>query len=191
MKGLNPIEKGEYGYIDNRKKRLLVLSILSLTVVLIIFLTGLIIYHTNKSIYAVIAAVASLPAAKLLTLYLVIIKYKTGSLDIYEFISKKAEESFAKYVCDIVIASESKNSYIQFAYVVDGKIYLYTDYAKIDISFAEKYIKKILDDNCNYSSVKIYTDKEKYLSAVKKSSSLEETSHMDERICNRLLAYSM
>ena len=78
------MEKGEYGYIDRLKKQKLILSAGSFIIVLIIFLTGIIIYHTNKSIFAVIAALSALPAAKLLTMYIAIYPYSTGDKDIYK-----------------------------------------------------------------------------------------------------------
>lgn len=183
--------KGEYSYMDKRKRKLILLSSLSILTVFIIFITGIILYHTNKSIYAVIAAVASLPAAKLITLLVVIIPYKSGEKQIYETLLKYKEEQNAVLKCDLAISSTSKVSFIQFAYILNERLYLYSDYKKLDVNFSEKHIKDILSENCNFSSVKIYTDKEKYLSRIKSLSPIEKISNMDKRIAEKLLTYSM
>ncbi len=191
MNKMKGIPKGEYLYMDKRKKRLIVLSVLSVLTVFVIFITGIILYHTNKSIYAVIAAVASLPAAKLITLLAVIIPYKSGDKEIYDTLEKCSEEQNGVLKCDLAISSTSKVSFIQFTYILDEKIYLYSDYKKLDISFSEKHIKDILSQNCNFSSVKIYTDKDKFLSKIKGLTPNEKVSNMDKRIADKLLAYSM
>lgn len=191
MKKFKALDKGEYQYINNRKHRLLLFSSLSLLVVLIIFLTGIIIYHTNKSIFAVIAAVSALPAAKLVTLYAVIIPYNTGDKTIYDRLCELKAKQKGVIVCDLAIASSTKTSFIQFAYIADEKVILYTDYKKIDINYAEKYIKDILNQNCNFSSVKLYTDKKKFLERAEGFLQLEEENSMDRRIADKLISFSM
>lgn len=186
----NALDKGVYGYMSNRKHRLLVLSILSLTAVVIIFLTGIIRYHTNKSIFAVIAALSALPAAKFLTLYFAIFKYKTGDEAFYKTLKEIADTNNATLICDTAISSTTKISYIQFSFICGGRVLMYTEDPKTDITFATNHIKKTLDQNCNYSMVKIFTSKDKMLEHVKNTESQEKTA-MDERIADKILSYSM
>lgn len=191
MKQFKSPEKGTYLYINNRKKRLILFSGLAILGVLIIFLTGIIIYHTNKSIFAVLAALASLPAAKLITLLAVIIPYKSGDADIYNTLMEYSKEQNGVLTCDLAISSSSKVSFIQFVYILDGKVFLYSDCKRLDFAFAEKHIKDILSENCNFSSVKLYSDKEKFLSKIKMLSAMDDISNMDNRICKKLISYSM
>lgn len=191
MKQLKPLEKGTYLYINNRKKRLILFSGLSMLGVFIIFLTGIIIYHTNKSIYAVIAALAALPAAKLITLLAVIIPYKSGDADIYNTLMGYSKNQNGILACDLAIASSSKISFIQFAYILDGKVFLYSDYKKLDVSFTEKHVKDILSENCNFSSVKLYSDKDRFISKINALTAINDISNMDKRISQKLISYSM
>ncbi|MDE6209168.1 MAG: hypothetical protein K2M73_05760 [Lachnospiraceae bacterium] len=191
MKQLKPLEKGTYLYINNRKKRLILFSGLSMLGVFIIFLTGIIIYHTNKSIYAVIAALAALPAAKLITLLAVIIPYKSGDADIYNTLMGYSKNQNGILTCDLAIASSSKISFIQFAYILDGKVFLYSDYKKLDVSFTEKHIKDILSENCNFSSVKLYSDKDRFISKINALTAINDIANMDKRISQKLISYSM
>ena len=191
MKQLKPLEKGTYLYINNRKKRLILFSGLSMLGVFIIFLTGIIIYHTNKSIYAVIAALAALPAAKLITLLAVIIPYKSGDADIYNTLMGYSKNQNGILTCDLAIASSSKISFIQFAYILDGKVFLYSDYKKLDVSFTEKHIKDILSETCNFSSVKLYSDKDRFISKINALTAINDITNMDKRISQKLISYSM
>ena len=193
MKAFNKlmIDKGEYGYIDARKKRFLILSILFFLAVFIIFITGIIIYHTNKSLFAVIAAVSSLPAAKILTGYITIYPYSSGDKALYLKLNDMVKKYNSCLACDLAITSEKKASFIQYAYSHSGKLFLFTSNPKIDIDYAGGYIKKILDQNCNYSLVKIYTDKDKFIKIIDEQNDNSTCEAMDQRIIHKLLSYSI
>ena len=72
-------DKGTFAYFKNRKKVTGRLTAIGFLTVLVIFLTGVIIYHNNKSIFTVIAAVAVLPAAKMLVSYIITAGFESVS----------------------------------------------------------------------------------------------------------------
>ena len=72
-------DKGTFAYFKNRKKVTGRLTVIGFLTVLVIFLTGVIIYHNNKSIFTVIAAVAVLPAAKMLVSYIITAGFESVS----------------------------------------------------------------------------------------------------------------
>lgn len=188
-------EKGCYGYIDYTKKKALIMSIISLTSVLIIFFTGVIIYHSNKSLFSIIAAVASLPAAKLITGYIVIRPYKTGDMTLYEElvnISGSNTEYSAIIGADFIISSPNKAMSIAFAYIIDGKAVCYTSHPKTDAKETERYIKEIFDnEGTQYSQIRVYDDKKIFLRAAKAAAASNGKEHTDKRIFDKLCAYSM
>lgn len=188
---ITDIEKGKYCYMDAHKRKMLTFSIIGLITVFIIFITGIIIYHTNKSIFAVIAAVASLPAAKQLTGYIIVFPFKSGSKDIYDFLCTTKGKYEGCIGCDLAITSDKQACFIQFAYCNNGNLFMYSDYNKIDVSYTEQYTKKLLDENCNYSSVKLFTNKEKYIERIKLINETSNVNNMDERIIHKLLTYSI
>ena len=191
MKNSLSAEKGTYKYIDNRKRKYLFFSILSLLSVLVIFFTGVIIYHSNKSIFSIIAAVSTLPAAKIVISYIIIAPYNSGDSESYEKLNEHAKKTNAELLCDMVITSETKAVFIQYAYIIDGKINLYSNYKKFDKKFSEEYIRKILEENCNFSVLKIYLDKQEFMNFVLQTSALDSMKAMDGRIGKKLLSYSV
>ncbi len=188
-------DKGQYGYIDYSKKKLLIMSLVSLVSVFIIFFTGIIIYNTNKSLFSIIAAVAALPAAKLLTGYIVLIPYKTDRSNVFSSLNNIAKlntQYDAIIGADFIISSPSKAMSIAFAYIIDGKVLCYIAHHKTDAKETEKYLKEIFDNNeCQYSQIKAYKDETKFIKAVKDISTHVGKEYSDMRLYEKLCAYSM
>lgn len=189
------IEKGQYGYIDSEKKKKLTLTIISFVAVFIIFITGVIIYHTNKSIFAVIAAVSALPAAKLLTMYIAMFPYKTGDREIYDRLLKIAEQNkeYSPAIgADLILTSTSKSMSIQFVYINNGKVVCFTNHEKTAVKEAEKYIRNILEnEGCNFSSVKVFDYEEKFIKNVEAANKDVGKECADKRILEKMCAYSI
>lgn len=183
--------KGEYGYIDKKKKNQLLISALSMLMVAIICLTGVILYHTQKSVFAVMAALAALPAAKMLVGYLVIMPYHSVKENVKLSLEEvSGDKENCKIVYDTVLSSSEKSMSAGVVFIKNGRIYGYTDHYndnkkntgknKITMSDIEKHIKFIVDANCNYSAIKMYEDEQKFLKAVSAESKSEEGMSDDE-----------
>lgn len=187
--------KGEYGYIDEAKKKKLLMTCLSFAAVFIIFITGIIIYHTNKSLFAVIAAVSALPAAKLLTMYIAMMPNKTGDKEIYEKLKQTASmnsEYQAVIGADFIISSTDKSMGIEFAYIINGNAVCLTEHKKTSAKETEAYLKKIFDnENCQYSAVKVYDDRDKFFKHVDSVCMETGKEYTDKRIFEKLCAYSI
>lgn len=194
-KAIGKPEKGQYGYIDYSKKKALITSFLSLTSVLIIFFTGVIIYHSNKSLFSIIAAVAAIPAAKLITGYIVRLPYKTGNISLYDKLKEKAatnNEYEAIIGADFIISSSSKSMEVTFAYIVNGKAICYTANSKTDAKETEKYIKEVFDnEGTQYSQIRVYNDENKFLKNVNDICMDIGKEYTDKRIFEKLCTYSM
>lgn len=192
-------EKGSFGYFKRKKKMNLTFSILSFAAVLIIFFTGVIIYHNNKSIFTVIATVSVLPAAKILISYLILLPYNSDTrehfLEITSVMSKQPE---AVILSDILLASPEKSIIAGTIVINNGDILIYSDHKKAVPATTDAYIKKILE-SCNYSSVKTYTDYKTFLSHLKSSadaaqideSQLERVRTTTDRIERTILTYTI
>ncbi len=200
IKDLFVIEKGEYNYLERLKKRQLIFSICSMAMVVIIFLTGIIIYDTRKSLFAVFAALASLPAAKILTSYLVIAPYKSISLEVKNKLHEVCGDiNNCEIVYDVLLSSTGKSMYAGVVFIKNGKVLGYQNTSKkVAFKDIEKYIKSIIQDNCNYSLIKLYDNEDKFIEAVKSEALAESNmaedeiikmNNMNERIANQLKIY--
>lgn len=199
------IEKGGFLYLNTKKKNQLIIASLSMLMVAIICVTGIILYHTQKSIFAVMAALAALPAAKMLVGYLVIMPYHSVGAEVKENLEAvKGNPDCCRILYDVILSSTDKSMCAGVVFIKKGKIYGYTDYyknnkkTKITLTDVEKHIKFIIDSNCNYTAIKMYDDLQKFTSAVKSESTSEENmtsddlmkmKNMNERIENQLKIY--
>lgn len=193
-------DKGTFGYFDKKKKMHLILTILGFLSVLIIFLTGVITYHHNKSIFTVIAAVAVLPAAKMLVGYIILAPYYSVSKEQYEEITSLIkEQEDCRILCDILLASQEKSMIAGMTVLCAGHILMYTDSKRADAAGTEAYLKKILE-SCQYSSVKLYTDYKVFKKQICRliATSVTETEDekkrqktMCERIAHNILIYTI
>ena len=69
-------EKGEFGYLNYRKKLNLIKMIVSFAVVAAVLIIGFIVYKTRANIFTVAAIVLVLPAAKMAVAYFVVLPHK-------------------------------------------------------------------------------------------------------------------
>ena len=190
-------DKGTFAYFKNRKKVTGRLTVIGFLTVLVIFLTGVIIYHNNKSIFTVIAAVAVLPAAKMLVTYIITAGFESVSKEKYDEISGIVDsEEKGIVLCDILLASKEKSMIAGMVVLCDGNILMYTDSKKANPQETENYVKEIMQ-NCNYTSIKQYTDFVPFknrvagtVSAIKEGE-MERRKTMQERMEKNILIYTV
>ena len=151
-------EKGSFGYFDKKKKIMLTATIISFLIVAAIYATGVFIYHTNKSIFTVMAALSVLPAAKVFVSFLVIAGCHSLPEEQMNELSSLAEKNKDNQILyDILLASEEKALIAGTIVIMEEHVLMYSNSKKADAQAVESYIKKILKD-CPYASVKMYTD---------------------------------
>lgn len=154
-------EKGTKDYFDKKKKINLIVTIFSFVVVAVIYFTGILIYHHNKSIYTVIAAVAVVPAAKAFVSFFILAPYRSvdGS-------QRRAIETALsgmenqQILYDILLAESKKPLAAGMVILIDGRVFAYYEGAK-ESAETEKYLKNILKE-CQCRSVKMYTEFEPF-----------------------------
>jgi len=178
-------EKGHFGYINHYKKIKGIIGFLSLAMVFVIYFTGIIIYHSNKTIFTVMAAVATLPAAKFLIAYIIAFPYKSAEKSIYDSLISGCKnsgwlaidsdepscESNAEYIkddkavllADMIFTYDKYIMYVDYIIINRGHVFAYSSHKKTDKKYAEGYIKKILDNFCNYKSYKFYTEESLFI----------------------------
>lgn len=179
-------DKGSFGYFDKKKKINLTASVLSFLAVMIIYVTGILIYGNNKSIFTVIAAVSVLPAARILISYIIIAPYKSLSADRYEKLCLiTGENDASRILCDILLTSEEKSMIAGTVVIYEGNILMFSENKKADPRAVENYMKKILE-TCNYSSVKMYTDYDQFQKKLQRCAAQQNQAEKDENSRQRL-----
>ena len=183
-------EKGTIEYLNKKKKQNLLITILCFLAVIIIYVTGLIIYKNNRSVYTVIAAVAALPAAKALLSFIMVAPHKMLGQEQLADVWKVIEGKSFQTLYHLIITSEEKAMLLSVVLIYNGHIMIYSESPKQDCSELESYIKKIV--TCKYSSIKVYKDLSEMLKRAENLRNHEkDANNSDDMIRQRLIAYAI
>ena len=159
------IQKGEPGYINARKRRLVIYIILSFTWVFILITAGYLVTKTKLNIMTVIAMIGCIPACMSLVNLIMLIPHHSVS-EPYELeLSSKSEHLSVLY--DLVITSEKKAMPIEAVVVSSNTICGYSRNKDLDTVYAAKHIRSILEQNkFDKVTVKIFQDYKAFIARV-------------------------
>lgn len=181
-------KKGEFGYIDQTKILRLLATLVLFLIVAIILYTGYFKYHNTKNVFTVMAIVSVIPTAKIAVSYLVVMKYRSCDLALYEAVCKKAPDSLI--VSDLLISSTEKVFQVHAAVVRDNSVYLYgTDYADT-IKEKEAYIRQFLETEAKVTTVKLFCNQDTFLKQIALLNA-NSAGKFDETIKKLLCIYSL
>ena len=163
---MKKVEKGEFGYLAYKKSRNMIKTIIAFAVVLVIFIIGFIIWKSKNNYLTMLAVVLVLPAAKLNSVY------------------------------DLVVSNKQKPVGIMAAVISDNQILAYTSAAKADKNLFETSVKEFLKNEKLTCAVLLYKDKDTYLEKVKNAAlnfdvSKENSLDRKQYITDALLRMSM
>ncbi len=185
------MRKGSYGYIKNKRKKLMLWLILDIVVAVGIFVLGLFLNKfSNKNVFTVLAMLFTLPGAKLLVSLIVVLPFKGFTKEVYDKVSKITNNSEA-VLYDLVLTSPERVMYIksmaitkdEYVIVPDDKMIKAKD-SKAYIEHMKRYIGKHMS---NYGFEKervIIEDENKFIDKLGKISLEEDKLH---KIVNTLL----
>ena len=94
------MQKGEYGYLQYKRKIETVKSVAFFAVAMAIFLIGYISTGTKKNWFTVLAVVSMLPVAKQITVTVLYYRYKSGTKEVFD--RMKAHEKSALCLSDLL-----------------------------------------------------------------------------------------
>jgi len=161
------LEKGTFGYIKKNKRRQMGLVILMFIIAVAMFVTGLIVNKNDKAnLLTALAILMVLPAAKFLTLYIVLFPYKSVSKERYEKVKSKLSENIIM-MTDMVITSTQKSMNLDFILITDNQVLCLLGKAKQDVKYIEDYLMKtIATTRADSFTVKVFTDEKKFMDCI-------------------------
>lgn len=136
------LERGEYGYLKQRKNKALIGTFLMVLIGLAIFGLGLLLNKMEATnIFTVVAICMVMPAAKFFVSYVVMFPYQP--------ITPETKERLASYakagdtvLYDVVFTSSEKVMHLDCIYVTGHQIIGYTSRSKDNIQIMQEYLKK-------------------------------------------------
>lgn len=151
------ITKGHYGYIESRKKKLLLQGLILMAGVAGFVVLGIIITGSNKNLFTLVGVMTAVPMAMQFVQFFALAKYHTRPEAEYLEVKKLAGNGLLN--TDLVIANKDGASFeIPYAYVHTAGIWLYLANEKPDAGKTEEYIRNYLRlNNCD-GPVTVLTD---------------------------------
>lgn len=149
---MNRKKKGEFGYLDYRKKASVIRTLVCLLVAVALFVAGLIINGSQKNIFSIVAALGCLPTGWSAVNMIMFLRGKGCSQNAYDNIRQVCGGLLIHY--DHVITSYEKNYNVAASTVLDKNICCLTEDPTVDTGDIEKHIKKMMAQN-GYSSYSI------------------------------------
>ncbi len=183
-------QKGQYGYLNEQKTKRLLRTCAALAIVIAVFVSGLLIFHTNATIFSVIAAVGSLPVAKLAVAWLILVKRRTPPAEQYNALKEIVKEE--ELLSDLILSSTEKTMSIDFLIVHNSKIYGYSTEQKVELKKIEEFLGQYVKREYRYHALKLYSDFDTFRSMVSgcmQEPSEEADSKRDADIRAEILLY--
>ena len=157
------INKGDAGYIDSRKKRVILKTVLEFGIVAALIGLGYWQTGTKLNLLTVVAVLGCLPASKALVEVITIFPYKSIDHSVAEEISQKADLLTVSF--DMVLTTHDKIMQVDSVVISNNTICGYTSNQKTDIAFAAKHMKQMMYNNhFTDVSVKIFDNYTQFLS---------------------------
>ena len=189
------IEKGTPGYLNARKIRLLLLTLLEFAIVIALLVLGYMQTGTRLNLLTVVAIVGCLPACKVLVGLITLLPYRTADQDKAAEIREKAPLLTTAF--DLVITSREKIMPVEAVVISGNTVCGYAPNRKTVPEEAAKHIRNILEENrLNKITVKIFSDYKPFLTRAEGLNSVAQVEHSEhskkeKRIRQILLNISM
>lgn len=179
------VEKGNYGYVDSRKKVLMILTIICFAIVFTILFIGIIVCKTKNNIMTVFAILTVLPSAKVAVSWLMFVRYQSPKKEDYEKLVQQADK--LPILSDCLMTCKDKTIYVDFAVITDATIYCYTRNANFDEAYFEKNVVDFIKSCGDTITVKLYKDFDAFVKKAHAANANENKEGKMERVKNDFL----
>lgn len=169
--------KGEHGYINQRKKRQLMVTLIMFFIAAATFILGLALNKWDKAnIFTVMAALFVLPAAKFLVNFIILAPYHTVAEEVYQRLITAVSKEDTVYT-DMVFTSEQKVMNLAMLVIAGNQIIGLTGREKENDVYMKQYLSNSLEARGYSFKVTILKKEAEFISAVKKANRTEETKN--------------
>ncbi len=187
------LERGEYGYLKDRKKKALSGTILMVLIGIAIFVTGLLLNKMEaRNIFSVIAICMVMPAAKYFVSYVVLFPYKPMDTETKERLSSYAKENDT-ILYDVVFTSSEKVMHLDCIYVTGHQVIGYTSRKKDNLQIMTEYLKKEIKNRCIPYTVYIVAEEKQIKDRMKLrgEESAETSTEAKEEVLSMLRTFTV
>ena len=168
---MKKLPKGQFGYLEKRKKREILFTLCLFAVALILYVIGLILKKTNQNMFPLFAILMCLPASRYLVSSILYVRAKGCSLKVRDMIRENVGELYGEY--DLYFTSYNKNFAFSHMFYADGSLIGLSEDPSMDekafVTFMEDMLQKGQRKKC---SIHVLTDPEKYCRRMREMNAL-------------------
>lgn len=167
----NRTSKGDFGSILNGRRLAVTRTIAAIGFCVAIFLIGWLIYHSNRSIFSIVAALGCIPAGWSAVNMIMLLRARPCSAEAHEQIERVRGGLLVYY--DLEMTSYERNYHIASATVLERNVCLFSEDTAIVPTECERHVREQLAQG-GYSdvTVKLFTELGRYCDRL---SQLEKT----------------
>ena len=171
---MKKVKKGSPGYLDYKKRKDILITLVMSLVALALFFIGLYNYNSRLNFLTIICIILFLPSARRIVYIIVEFKFKSIDKDLLNILNR--DYHFIKFIYDVVLVSQNSFYLLDTVAISSKTIYGFTSSKTLPENISS-YIKKILKDN-NYLdyNVVVFNDKKTFLDRL---DGLEVVSEID------------
>lgn len=189
------IVKGSAGYIRERKKKVIIKTVLEFGIVIALLILGIVETGDRMNVLTIVAILGCLPAAKALVEVIMIFPHHSIEQEKADEIDSKA--GLLTRVYDTVFTSSDKIMPVDSLVISDNTICGYSSSEKIDIAYTTKHIREILEQNkYQKMTVKIFDNYTAFLTRAEGMNNIaavekNDTKNKEEAIRRLILNISL
>ena len=170
---MNKLKKGQFGYLQQKRTKEIVITVILFVIAFSIYGAGLIIKKSNQSAFTVFAILMCLPASQYLIRVILYIRAKGCSAYAREKIEENIGPLYGEY--DLYFTSYDKNFAISHMVYADGSLYAFTEDEKLQektfAAFLDEMMKKGQRKKCG---IHVINDLDKYVKRLNELQALAE-----------------
>ncbi len=186
----NKYTKGDYLYLQNKKKVEIVKTIVFFALSAALYIAGYVTTGSNKNYLTIVAVLGCLPASKSAVSMIMYLRAKGCSEKVHETIAQKFGEKTGAY--NLYFTSYDKNYDMSHVFVKGMTIIAFTENSKLAEAGFEDHIKTVLNrDAIKGVNIKVYKELDKYLTRMEQMQNLENEKSRAEDIIKTLYAVSL
>ena len=183
------IQKGEWGYLEQEKKRSVIYMIVLFAIALGIFFIGYLMTGKKENVASVLAVLTLLPASKAVVSVIMFLRTPKYDEQVYQTVSACAGNVPVLY--QLYLTSYQKNFPLSCVAVKGNNLMCYTEFETCDGKACEEHVEALLKQNRNKNvNMKVFTDKNKFLERIEQLQTQDAVSQ-DEEVLRLMKSISL
>lgn len=189
------VQKGNAGYIRNRKVELTIETIISFGLVVALLITGYVLTKTRLNWLTLLAVLGCLPACRILVNLIMLIPHH--SINESKELEIAGNTEYLTVLYDLIVTSERKAMPIPAMVISNNIVCGYAPDKKLDTVYAAQHIRNILQQNkLDKITVKIFHDYVAFMSRAEGMNNIaaveqDASRRQEDEICEIILDISL